>query len=218
MDNPWKNIPLKDYESHMRLDSVRQLQVLNQVMKRQFEEYPISSAMILGVAGGNGLEHIDIKKYKRIYCVDINPMYLKEASQRHNELSDVAEWVCVDLTANEIVLPPAELVIANLLIEYIGYASFLNAIMRIAPMIVSCLIRCDADDNWVSDSPYKQVFECLEAIHMNIDSHELTEYMNGIGYTLVRSETFPLPNGKGLLLLDYKPDSDSIQNMQRRYT
>lgn len=85
MDNPWKNIPLKDYESHMRLDSVRQLQVLNQVMKRQFEEHPVSSAMILGVAGGNGLEHIDIKKYKRIYCVDINPMYLKEASQRYNE-------------------------------------------------------------------------------------------------------------------------------------
>ena len=42
------------------------------MMKDQFESYPVETAMILGVAGGNGLEHIDPAKYKRVYGVDIN--------------------------------------------------------------------------------------------------------------------------------------------------
>lgn len=31
MNNPWKDINLSDYESHMALDSVRQLQAMNQI-------------------------------------------------------------------------------------------------------------------------------------------------------------------------------------------
>lgn len=61
MKNPWEKIPLIDYENHMKLDSVMQLQVMNEMMKGQFETYPISSVMVLGVAGVNGLEHIEKK-------------------------------------------------------------------------------------------------------------------------------------------------------------
>ena len=43
----------------MILDSVMQLQAMNEMMKGQFEAYPITNVMILGIAGGNGLEHID---------------------------------------------------------------------------------------------------------------------------------------------------------------
>ena len=31
-----------------------------------------SSVMVLGVAGGNGLEHINVKKYYAVYGVDVN--------------------------------------------------------------------------------------------------------------------------------------------------
>ena len=58
MKNPWEEIDLEIYESHMRLDSVMQLQAMNAIMKKQLEAYPAATAMILGVAGGNGLEHI----------------------------------------------------------------------------------------------------------------------------------------------------------------
>lgn len=57
MKNPWETIKLDDYENHMKLASVSQLQAMNQMMKGQLD-YPVSSVMILGVAGGNGLEHI----------------------------------------------------------------------------------------------------------------------------------------------------------------
>ena len=58
MKNPWEEISLSDYENHMKLGSVMQLQAMNEMMKGQFNDYPVSSVIVLGVAGGNGLEHI----------------------------------------------------------------------------------------------------------------------------------------------------------------
>lgn len=65
MKNPWEGIELSDYENHMKLDSVMQLQSLNMMMKRQFNQYQIETVAVLGIAGGNGLEHIDTKKLRK---------------------------------------------------------------------------------------------------------------------------------------------------------
>ncbi len=70
MKNPWEEISLSDYENHMKLDSVMQLQAMNEMMKGQFDTYPVSSVMILGVAGGNGLEHISKDKFERVYGLE----------------------------------------------------------------------------------------------------------------------------------------------------
>ena len=86
MKNPWEEIPLSDYEKHMKLDSVMQLQVMNKLMKGQFNAYPVSNIMILGVAGGNGLEHISKDKFERVYAVDVNSAYLKEVTRRYSDL------------------------------------------------------------------------------------------------------------------------------------
>ena len=69
MKNPWEEISLDDYENHMSLDSVYQLQTMNAIMKAQFEDYQAETAMILGIAGGNGLEHIRTEKYKAVYGI-----------------------------------------------------------------------------------------------------------------------------------------------------
>lgn len=39
MKNPWEEIPLSDYEDHMKLNSVMQLQALNKMMECQFNAY-----------------------------------------------------------------------------------------------------------------------------------------------------------------------------------
>ena len=54
MNNPWEEIKLDDYEKHMSLDSVKQLQTMNRMMENQLDAYPVTTAMILGIAGGNG--------------------------------------------------------------------------------------------------------------------------------------------------------------------
>lgn len=70
MRNPWKEMPLTEYELHMSSDTVKQLQAINAIMKAQLSSYPLSSIMILGIAGGNGLEHIEINKFRKVYGVD----------------------------------------------------------------------------------------------------------------------------------------------------
>ncbi|MDQ2086990.1 hypothetical protein RBH29_11185 [Herbivorax sp. ANBcel31] len=49
------------------MDSVYQLQTLNKIMCEQLKCYDILTPMILGVAGGNSLEHIDINKIDKVY-------------------------------------------------------------------------------------------------------------------------------------------------------
>ena len=97
MSNPWEEISLNDYENHMSLDSVKQLQIMNSIMKEQFEDYPVSTAMVLGVAGGNGLEHVSRDKYRTVYGVDINEDYLRIVSERYAHLSDVLKCLKIDL-------------------------------------------------------------------------------------------------------------------------
>ena len=157
--NPWNKINLDDYENHMKLDSVQQLQQLNQMMKRQWDTYPVETAMLLGVAGGNGLEHVDGKKYKKVYGVDINGDYLAECAKRYTDIKQIMEYCCVDLTDENARLPHAELVLADLLIEYIGYDCFTDNIRKIEPAYVSCIIQINEGESFVSDSPYLHVFD-----------------------------------------------------------
>jgi hypothetical protein len=104
MKNPWEEIPLDAYESHMKLDSVMQLQAMNEMMKGQFDTYPASSIMILGIAGGNGLEHIQKDKFERVYGVDINSSYLYAVSQRYPELNGLLHiFMCLTICSRCII-------------------------------------------------------------------------------------------------------------------
>lgn len=205
MRNPWEDIRLDDYENHMKLDSVMQLQTMNSMMKEQFEAYPASTAVVLGVAGGNGLEHVRRDKYKTVYGVDINEDYLKTVSERFRDMGDIIKCLKIDLINEADRLPCADLVIANLLIEYIGYDAFSNAVQRIAPGYVSCVIQINTDERqWVSDSPYLHAFDRLDEVHHQMDGDELSGVMSGIGYTLIYHSSEKLPNGKALERLDYR--------------
>ena len=98
MSNPWKDISLSDYEKHMSLDSVKQLQSMNRTMKKQFDDYDVSTVMILGIAGGNGLEHIRKEKYQAVYGVDINETYLQAVIDRYKNLNGILKCINIDIT------------------------------------------------------------------------------------------------------------------------
>ncbi len=203
MANPWEEISLSDYENHMRLNSVMQLQTLNQIMRRQFSIYPVSSVMILGIAGGNGLEHIDVSKFKKVYGVDINSQYLTAVKERYSGLSGILECIQSDLINEADKLPKAELLIADLLIEYIGYNCFQKVIKQVRPEYVSSVIQINTDDSWVSDSPYIYAFDSLDKVHYQIEEDRLIKTMKSIYYKLTERTEATLPNGKKLVQLDF---------------
>ena len=204
MKNPWEEISLSDYENHMKLDSVMQLQAMNEMMKGQFSAYPISSVMILGIAGGNGLEHIQKNKFERVYGVDINSSYLEKVVQRYPELDGILECLCINLIEEAEKLPKADMVIANLLIEYIGYECFQKAVRQVNPKYVSCIIQINMEDNWVSDSPYLHVFDGLDQVHHQMEEHALEKAMHEIDYHSIGILEHMLPNGKKLVQIDFE--------------
>lgn len=203
-DNPWKEISLQDYEDHMSLDSVHQLQTMNAMMKDQFESYPVETAMVLGVAGGNGLEHVRKEKYKTVYGVDINEDYLHATEERYPDLQGILKCLPIDLVNEAEKLPEADLLIANLLIEYIGYEAFQKTVSKVQPMYCSCVIQINTDTKqWVSDSPYLHAFDRLDEVHHQMEEDALEKAMKEIGYSLIHRSIETLPNGKALVRMDF---------------
>jgi hypothetical protein len=76
MPHPWEEVDLFAYEGHMSLAGIEQLQTLNALMKQRLDRYKPRSVMIWGVAGGNGLEHINPQTADRVVGVDVNQAYL----------------------------------------------------------------------------------------------------------------------------------------------
>lgn len=207
MKNPWEEIRLSDYENHMKLDSVMQLQAMNEMMKAQLAADSISSIMILGIAGGNGLEHIRKSRFQKVYGVDINASYLQAVVQRYPALDSLLECFCINLIDETDQLPKADMIIANLVIEYIGYECFQKAVKQVDPKYVSCIIQINTEDTWVSDSPYLHVFDGLEQIHHQMEEQALEKTMLAINYPLVKTLEHPLPNGKKLVQMDFEKHS-----------
>ena len=96
------------------------------------------------------------------------------------------------------------MVIANLVIEYIGYECFQNAIRQVSPKYVSCIIQINMEDSWVSDSPYLHVFDRLEQVHHRMEQSALKKAMSEIDYHAIRTLEHMLPNGKKLIQIDFE--------------
>lgn len=204
MSNPWEKINLSDYENHMSLDTVYQLQALSEMMLEQFYTYDVNSIMILGIAGGNGLEHIDRTRINKVYGVDVNKDFLKECEMRYSELQGVFEPIHADLLSEELQLPTSQLLIANLLVEYIGYECFQKVVKMVSPEYISCIIQINTGDSFVSDSPYLHAFDCLDEVHHQMEEDELILSMEDIEYKTERISEKELPNGKKFVRIDFK--------------
>lgn len=204
MSNPWEKINLSDYENHMSLDSVYQLQSLSEMMREQFYTYDVNSIMILGIAGGNGLEHIDGVRIKKVYGVDVNKDFLEECKIRYPKLQGVFEPIHADLLSEDLQLPESQLLIANLLVEYIGYDCFQKVVQLVEPEYVSCIIQINTGNSFVSDSPYLHAFDCLDEVHHQMEENELIACMKNVGYTVQKMEERELPNGKKFVRIDFK--------------
>ncbi len=203
MTNPWEHVALSDYEEHMKRDDVQQLQTLSAIMQKQLTAYAAPSVTVLGVAGGNGLEHVDTRRISRVYGIDINAQYLNTCQERFSHLGDCLSVMQLNLRGDACMLPEADLVIANLFIEYIGADAFVRHMNKATPQYISCVIQKNGDVPFISNSPYQHALMKLSVIHSDIDASALTDGLAGIGYRLMLTEEYPLPNGKSLIRLDY---------------
>lgn len=98
VNNPWKDIPIADYEEHMSHLSIGQLSLLNSLTKKYLERYKPATCLFVGVAGGNGLEHVSNNITKSVIGVDINRQYLDICWQRYHHKMNSLELVQMDIS------------------------------------------------------------------------------------------------------------------------
>jgi hypothetical protein len=206
MNNPWEEIDLKIYEKHMSSAEVHQLQKLNEVTKEQLQDNPHIYVGVLGVAGGNGLDNIDTLKTKKVYAIDINKKYLNICKDRYKYMGDTLEIICQDLTDDNFNLPYTNLIICNLIIEYIGEKQFVSIISKnkINIDVVSCVIQKNNDNSFVSNSRLTSSFEPILSVHHDIDENKLKDLFSTIEFNCIKYKEYMLPNGKKFIRMDFK--------------
>lgn len=202
MKNPWEDISLADYENHMSDEGVMQLQTLESITGEQLDCFDVKSTAFLGAAGGNGLSRVDTGKIKELYAIDINQEYLDACAERYRGLKCL-KTIKADLSDISAMLPKAELVIADLFIEYIGVPMFFRQIEKMEPKFLSCVIQKNEGEAFVSESKYTNVFDGISKLHTDIDKEELIEAAQNGGFDLKLEKDYPLPNGKKFIRLDF---------------
>jgi hypothetical protein len=201
MSNPWLAIPLEDYEAHMSSAGVQQLAVLADLFQYALDYCIPKSVAVLGIAGGNGLEHIDCTVTKGIVGVDINQRFLDVVRRRFGTLPGI-ELHCCDLAQQNFSLAPVALVHAALVFEHAGLGLPLaNALSLVAPGgFFSAVLQLPSENEEAVACTGYASMQTLKHDFALIDTGEFQRLLAEQEFQLVKQEHRPAPGGKALWL------------------
>ncbi|MDZ4796803.1 MAG: hypothetical protein SGI92_01470 [Bryobacteraceae bacterium] len=197
MPSPWLAVPLADYEAHMSAPGVGQYSLLSTLFREVLLRCLPASVAVVGVAGGNGLEHVDPGMTRRVAGIDVNQAYLDEVALRYGVVGGL-ELHCVDMTREAPGVEPAELVHAALVFEHAGVEGCLrNTLGLVAPggwlSVVLQLPSVQAPG--VAQTPFESI-RGLSPHFSFVDPAWFTETVGAAGFVLVQESTHPVPAGK----------------------
>ena len=179
--------------------SVGQLEVLNSLTRKYLYNIKPETCLFLGVAGGNGLEHIDNTITQNVIGIDINQDYLNKAKERYGEKIPSLELINFDITTGAKVFCKADFIWVALVLEYTGIDKSLefsiNNLQTGGNLIVS--IQSNNGVQSVSQSGIESV-QKVGSIFQLIDPEILVSKAIEMGLKLVENEEFFFPNRKSL--------------------
>ena len=198
MSNPWLNIPLADYEGHMRSDEVQQLDALSELFAAALERCQPASVAVLGVGGGNGLDRIDSAITKRVVGLDLNARYLNEARKRYGGTCNLSLH-CVDLTEERIELKPVHLVHAALIFEHAGIDRCLeNAVSLVDSGGALCAVLqlpSQHAEQEIGSSNFSSMLTLKDNFAL-VDPISLESKLARVGFRMDTRSTSPCSSGK----------------------
>lgn len=207
--NPWRDIRLDVYESHMSDRSVGQLGLLRTITAAQLHDQPARRIGILGIAGGNGLDAIDPAQIDELTGYDINPEYLDACRARYGEAFGARLHLRECSIDRTLKIAPAGLLIANLIVEYVGVDEFAAFIAANAAEIgiLSCVTQQNGDAGIVSSTRHSAAFAGLSSVASEVAPDDLAAALRAVGLSPTARVEHPLPNGKILTRQDFLPSA-----------
>jgi SAM-dependent methyltransferase len=209
MINPWLQIPWSDYEAHMALPEVAQAQALSSLMATALAEYSPASLAVVGCTAGNGFEHIDTGRTRRVVGIDINPDYLRILEARFGGKIPGLELIEADIAAQGFRIDPVSMVFAGLVFEYVDVLCALRNIagcLGVGGYFVSVLQQPSAESAPVTVTSYKSL-ELLAPIMNLVPPMEFSGMCNSLGFRMIRTDTLPLKKGKAFFVGFYRKES-----------
>ena len=204
MNNIWNSIPLEDYEQHMLNETVGQLQLLNDLTKKYLGPIKPNTVLILGVAGGNGLEHIDNSITRKVIGIDINEKYLEETGKRYKELLPELQLLTMDLSDNENEIAKADLIWSALILEYVNIEMCFKFISRNIKNNGHLIVTIQSNNGALSvgRSGIESV-KSVELIFRLVEPDDLKIVAEKFGFLKVSEEENFLPDKKSLKTYDF---------------
>jgi len=200
MSNPWLNIPLADYEGHMRSDEVQQLDALSELFAAALERCQPTSVAVLGVGGGNGVDRIDSGITKRVVGLDLNARYLNEARKRYGGACNLSLH-CVDLREERVELEPVRLVHAALIFEHAGIDRCLeNTVSLVDGGGALCAVLqlpSQQAEQEIGSSNFPSMLTLKDNFAL-VDPISLERKLARVGFRMTHDVLRPVPAGKRL--------------------
>ncbi len=210
MVNPWLRIPASDYEAHMALPEVAQAQALSKLMASALTEYTPISLAVIGCTTGNGFEHINTGRTRRVIGIDINPDYLKILETRFGGRIPCLELIEADITDPGFRIDPVSMVLAGLVFEYVDVLCALSSIARCLAaggIFHAVLQEPSTESAPVTATRYKSL-ELLSPIMNLVSPMEFSNMCGSVGLQKIRTDAIPLKKGKAFFVGFYRKDTE----------
>ena len=209
MINPWARIAATDYEGHMKF--IKQHELLNRIFKEQINDNDYSNICILGIGCGNGLEHI--KPNTKVDGYDINQDFLDICEQRYSNSKFHFQTHKIDLTDPNATIKHCDLLICNLVLEFLDLFSFVRLVHHCAPKLITVVLQLTIEKaNTFSSSPYIEKFRDISYYRSESNPQELTFLLGKAGYILTYSQTHDIDQTKYLIRMDFSKRTDELQD------
>jgi hypothetical protein len=195
--NIWHNIPLADYENHMSHGTVHQAQFLSGLTQKYLLRFEPEYPLFLGISGGNGLEHIDAGKTKKVRAVDINSTYLEKIKERYSASLPQLELICADINTSALSSLQTDFIWGALIFEYLDMHKGFDFIARnkVPSARVIITIQLDNGIHAVSQTGIESIKQ-VEQLFKFVNETELLTSAKQFNLRLEASEENPLPGGK----------------------
>lgn len=197
MTNPWKTIPLDDYEGHMALPAIGQAEMLSGEFSRLLHDHASSAVALVGCAGGNGFAEAANLGVDRFVGIDINPHYIAAAARRFSSDFASLELHCADIEGDMPAIVGVDLIFAALVFEYVDVPKAMTNIARLCrrDAILGALIQLPSHAAAISASPYSSLHN-LGSIMRLVSPEELRDAAQTAGFVFMAERTIELPSGK----------------------
>lgn len=202
--NPWSLVPAADYETSMGPAGAGLLAPLSVIFEKVYAARHPQRLAVLGVATGNGLEHVDPAVTRVVAAVDVNLSYLAVARQRFMRLGPSLRLLCADAEQVELEAGGFDLVHAALVLEHLDPRALLpRAAGWLAPFgALSVVLQLPGGDPVAAPAGGPALREVAERTRL-VPPEELRQLAAASGLAERRAFVVPVTGGRRLFAALY---------------